>query len=537
MEREKVSRRSWQCCLPLLKSLLHPEFLASLMLRPRPFLKRHTLALLLLLQALVTSVTALPEQGIGLIERHIREEMELNQIPGLALSIVHSGQVFYSQGFGVRDLSTAKTMTVDTPVELASLSKSLTALAILLLQAEGQIELASPVRRYLPELEAASPLLATTTIGNLLAHRSGLTRQADRLLPCCGMPGDLDLRGAVLRLQGARLDQRPGGYFVYANSNYVLLAAVVESVSGTPFPVFMRERIFLPLGMQGATLDLEKARSHGLAPLHELRWGKVRVSPSRYRGWLGSSAVKASASDLSQYMIALLDDDHPFAQLIASAKLSQETTGYNMGWEIGPEDTSVLRHGGNIWGANSAIILAPNLQLGAVVLINAGLHRAEEIVEAVFAYLCGKEAPPPAVQSWTLIPDNWAILLTTLGAVVFVSTLGYCRRAWTQLRRGERKFGGRLGFLKVARTVLFAFMTAALIHLALGGSGPPRASLPTTIQVAFPFFASSMAGLFVALAVFNLAPVGDLPASPGGHCRVNVGQGIPRRNTPSDRSA
>ena len=63
----------------------------------------------------------------------------------------------------------------------------------------------------------------------------------------------------------------------------------------------------------------------------------------------------------------------------------------------------------------------------------------------------------------------------------------------------------------MARTVLFVFMTGALIHLALGGSGPPRASLPTTIQVAFPFFASSMAGLFLALAVFNLAPIGDLP--------------------------
>ncbi len=510
MEREKASRRSWQCCLPLLQSLLHPEFLASLMFGPRPFLKRHTLALPLL-QALSTSVTALPRQGIGLIERHIREEMELNQIPGLALSIVHSGQVFYSQGFGVRDLSTAKTMTVDTPVELASLSKSLTALAVLLLQAEGRIELASPLSRYLPDLEATSPLFATMTIRGLLAHRSGLTRQADRLLPCCGMPGDLDLRGAVRRLQEARLDRRPGSHFVYTNSNYVLLAAVVESVSGTPFPLFMRERIFQPLGMMRATLDLEKARSRGLATLHELRWGKVRVSPSRYRGWLGSSAVKASVWDLSQYMIALLDGDHPFARLIASTRLSQETTGYNMGWEIRAEDTSVLRHGGNIWGANSAIILAPDLHFGAVVLINAGLHRAEEIAEAVFTYLRGKKAPPPAVQSWTLIPDNWAILLMTLGAVVLASSLVYSRHAWIQLRRGERRFGSRLGFLKVARTVLFVFMTGALIHLALGGSGPPRASLPTTIQVAFPFFASSMAGLFLALAVFNLAPIGDLP--------------------------
>ena len=130
----------------LLGSLLN---LAAVMFRILN-VKRHTWALFLLLQALVTSVTALPKQGIGLIERHIREEMELNQIPGLALAIVHSGRVFYSQGFGVRDLSTGKAMSADTPVELASLSKSLTALAVLLLQAEGRIELASPLSRYLP---------------------------------------------------------------------------------------------------------------------------------------------------------------------------------------------------------------------------------------------------------------------------------------------------------------------------------------------------------------------------------------------------
>ena len=85
------------------------------------------------------------------------------------------------------------------------------------------------------------------------------------------------------------------------------------------------------------------------------------------------------------------------------------------------------------------------------MLINAGLHRAEEIAEAVFTYLRGKKAPPPAVQSWTLIPDAGV-------SIVLASSLVYSRHAWIQLRRGERRFGSRLGFLKVARTVLFGFI-------------------------------------------------------------------------------
>ena len=63
------------------------------------------------------------------------------------------------------------------------------------------------------------------------------------------MPGDLDLSGPVRRLMGAWFHRRPGDRFVYANNNYLLLAAVLESVSGTPFLRFMRERVFGPLGM------------------------------------------------------------------------------------------------------------------------------------------------------------------------------------------------------------------------------------------------------------------------------------------------
>ncbi len=164
------------------------------------------------------------------IDRFARAEMELNGIPGLALAIAVDGRVAHATAYGVRSVASREPMLVDTPVELASLSKALTALAVLRLEGDGVLDRGAGVDFWLPEFRAQR--WNGVTLRDLLQHRSGLRRRHDFLAPCCGRPGEGDLDAAVERLAGALPESPPGETYSYANSNYVLLAAVVERASG-----------------------------------------------------------------------------------------------------------------------------------------------------------------------------------------------------------------------------------------------------------------------------------------------------------------
>ena len=221
------------------------------------------------------------------IDRYVTAEMESNSIPGLSLAIVENGNVAYLQAYGVRNAESLEIMRVETPVELASLSKALTALAVLRLERDGLVERNSSVAVLLPDLNRAG--WQRVTLRDLLRHRSGLRRRHDFLVPCCGQPGHLDLDGVARRLDGADLESPPGETFSYANSNYVLLAAVVQRVSGVPFPDYMREMIFEPLGMDRTTMDEGEAQTWA-KPLRTSGNGGASESALR-PSWAGTEVL------------------------------------------------------------------------------------------------------------------------------------------------------------------------------------------------------------------------------------------------------
>ena len=198
-------------------------------------------------------------------------------------------------------------------------------------------------------------------------------------------------------LAHADLESPPGSTFSYANSNYVLLAVVVQRMSGATFTSYMREAVFQPLGMHRTTLIDEVARSWEGASPHEWQWGRVRVSPSRFLGWYGSSRIKASAEDMGVYMAALLK---PMATQAGGAWWDRLGPDYDLGWTVSKEtewldDQLVLEHTGSLWGADTAVVMAPERGIGASVLVNMGTSRAGEIARAVLRSRDGTPLPEP----------------------------------------------------------------------------------------------------------------------------------------------
>ena len=323
---------------------------------------------------------------LSVIDRYIRMEMELNGVPGAAIAVFLKGEVKYAKGFGVRSTVTNEPMTADTPVDLASVSKSLTAVAVNQLSRQGKIDLAAPVTKYLSELGAE---FTRIRIRHLITHTSGLTRRDDYLVPCCGTAGEYDLDLAAARLAAAKPSTTPPGEFVYANSNYVLLAAIVQRVSGQSFPVFMRESVFRPLGMSRTTLNPAEAHRWGLADPHERLLQGVQPIGSPFLGWYGSSLVKSTARDMAGYLGWVL-----------STGTRSNSAPYDNGWFIRrrqewPGSPTVLEHGGDTSGGNTAAIVVPAWELAAVVLLNLGAHRAAEIARGVLARAAGLSGPPP----------------------------------------------------------------------------------------------------------------------------------------------
>jgi CubicO group peptidase (beta-lactamase class C family) len=169
--------------------------------------------------------------------------------PGGQLSISRNGKIIFSKAWGLADIENKNPYTTETVQEAGSITKQITAGAILLLEQQGKLSINDEVHKYLPELpQYGSPI----KIENLLHHTSGL-REWSSLEAITGWPRTTRVyrNDDVFKMicRQAKLNNIPGAEFIYSNSNYILLAIIVERVSGKSFPDFTTEYILKPAGM------------------------------------------------------------------------------------------------------------------------------------------------------------------------------------------------------------------------------------------------------------------------------------------------
>ena len=168
-------------------------------------------------------------------------------VPGAAVLVLRDGAPLIRRAYGLADLEQRAAATPATNYRLASMTKQFTAAAVLALMDEGRLSLDDAVRRWLPSLPAAADAV---TLRQLFTHTSGLLDYED-LIPAgtTQQVHDAD----VLRLLESqnRTYFVPGTSYRYSNTGYALLALIVARASGKDFATFLRERIFVPLGMTG----------------------------------------------------------------------------------------------------------------------------------------------------------------------------------------------------------------------------------------------------------------------------------------------
>jgi CubicO group peptidase (beta-lactamase class C family) len=197
---------------------------------------------------LVPTLAIAQQQSLGAVADRVFGQWT-SQSPGCAVGVAQNGEVLLTRGYGMANLETATPITPETIFESGSVAKQFTASAILLLAADGKLNLDDPARKYVPELPEYP---RTITIRHLLTHTSGL-REWSNLVGLAGWP-----RGTRVHTQSdlleyvtaqKALNYPVGDFYSYTNSGFALLETVVERVSGMPFAQFTRERIFRRLGL------------------------------------------------------------------------------------------------------------------------------------------------------------------------------------------------------------------------------------------------------------------------------------------------
>jgi len=231
-----------------------------------------------------SQVTANPE--FAAIDAYVTARMKDLRIPGVAIGIVKDDQILYLRGFGVAD-PYGRLVTPQTPFRLASVSKTITTLAIMQLVEAGKIELDAPVQRYLPWFRVrVEPMpgqdeSSTITVRHLLYHTSGIPQSAGNDNFFNGDLSDAALENNVRQLTRVALNRPVGTTYQYANLNYEVLGLIVQAVSGQSYEAYIQEHLFTPLSIHGSFTSQDEARAHGLATGYR-QWFGFPVPTSLY---------------------------------------------------------------------------------------------------------------------------------------------------------------------------------------------------------------------------------------------------------------
>ncbi len=291
------------------------------------------------------------------INQLIDDRINAREIPGAVSLVAIDGRIIHFEARGLLDLESKKPMPKDALFSLASLTKPVTAAAVLMLVEEGKVRLTDPVSRFIPELNDVKvavtpsqrvPPSRAITIRDLLTHTSGLVAPAQ-------IPAETTatLATHLPRFAAEPLEFQPGSRWMYSNTiAFDTLARIVEITSGKTYDRFLRERIFEPLGMHdtGHVLRAEQgprfARRYDVTPqgLTPFR----RVDPPTYFG--GGWGLYSTAQDYARFAQMLLNKGTLDGKRVLSPRAAELMGSAHI------PDTLAGRQAGEAWGLGVRVI-------------------------------------------------------------------------------------------------------------------------------------------------------------------------------------
>lgn len=449
---------------------------------------------------LALSAGAHGQDRLDAVDAYLEAAFAGSSLPGMAVAVVSGGDVAYARGFGVADRESRAAVTVDTAFELGSLTKSMTALAVLRLAEAGRVDLDAPVRRYLPWFRVAdADASAAITPRHLLGHTSGLPRWSHGVVWRDPERVSGSVAEGVRALASVPLAFAPGEAVSYANMGYAVLGAVIEAVTGAPWDAFLAAELLAPLGMERTGLTVAGRSSLSVATPHAWRLGAQvpAGAPAPFVGPAGSTPV-SSARDMAAYLAAWLEPGPggvvtPWAYERATEPQGEYGRGeaYGLGWVLGSHaGERLMHHTGGTEGSASFMALLPERGLGVVVLANGESSLPPRIGRGVLDALLGR-VPPPVGPDET---RGLSVALTVVSGACAALLALLVARVARGARGPRRQPRGRVLWLRALALVALAAGAWAWVPAQLRSMGMP---VPFGVR-GYPLdFALAAAGLLL----------------------------------------
>ena len=305
----------------------------------------------------------------------IRQFMAGSGVPGIAVSVGRDDRIIWSDGFGYADVEQrVPVWPAVTRFRVGSVAKPMTATALAELYEEGRVDLDAPVQKYVPSFPKKAKGVVTTR--ELAGHLAGVRhyRGAEFLSQ---KHYDTVLEGLTI-FQDDTLLFEPGTKYSYSSYGWNLVSAVVERAAGEDFLRFMRERVFLPMGMLHTTPDYVSDIIDNRTRYYELQEGRLRNAPpvdNSYK-WAGGGFLSTS-EDLLRFGFAFLNPTVLKAATVKMLWTSQKTasgeeTHYGIGWASGTDAMGHrwVGHGGGSVGGTTFFRIFPDSGVIVVMIAN-----------------------------------------------------------------------------------------------------------------------------------------------------------------------
>jgi CubicO group peptidase (beta-lactamase class C family) len=294
------------------------------------------------------------------IDTFINRLMKQGVFSGVVF-VAKKSEVLFAQAYGLADRERGTPNTLATRFQIASITKQFTAAAILMLQAEGKLNVKDKACAYIKPCPEA---WAEVTIHQMLTHTAGMPLYfPDETRPATA-------EDLLASFRDKPLIFAPGDHFEYSNSGYVVLGAIIEQVSGQPYGDFLQARIFTPLGMA----DTGYNRPEGAIGY----MGQAPAPATNLTVAFSAGGLSSTAEDLYRWSQALDDDTLLPADLRALMFTSYiqlpapyEVQSYGYGWFIRSQEGALRQeHGGSIYGYRSEIMRFPERGITIILLCN-----------------------------------------------------------------------------------------------------------------------------------------------------------------------
>ncbi|MFT6271074.1 MAG: CubicO group peptidase (beta-lactamase class C family) [Alphaproteobacteria bacterium] len=329
------------------------------------------------------------------VDKLVNKEIAKHSVPGVTVSIVKDGEIVLLKGYGFADLGKQLQVNPKTSMfKVGSITKTMTALAVMQLVEQGELALDTDVNKYLSAFKIPQTFKEPITIRALLSHRAGFeVADAGNLFAA-----NSSKVVSTQEFLATRMPKRiwpPGLNVSYSNYGFGLLGYLVEQKSGLDLATYMQRHIFAPLGMQNTTLQEPLTNNDGLKPISaELAQqltigyfqdnkGENLAKPFVFMSQIaGAGGVTSSTYDMALYMIARMDNDKYSGGNLVNTYTSRDmkqrlyndrplATGIMYGMFDGQyRGYERLSHGGGTPTFLSNMVMYPELNLGVFISIN-----------------------------------------------------------------------------------------------------------------------------------------------------------------------